>query len=490
MILSGQRTQLSIVVLIVALAGLPGDAAWAGVIPVTGVPVPELADFDQEMLDLMELHDLEGGVLAVSVNGCVVYQRGFGWRERSPETIPLPENTPMRLASVEKPLTAATIRHLANLGYFSLGDYVFDLEQPFGGILQIQPWQSLGDDRLNNITINHLLRHTGGWDAEFINFDPQFKAIEIANAMEGVSSPPGRENTVRYMLSQPLQFPPGVPHPPCDEDADGVCLREPTPCVCNTYSNFGYMVLGLIVEHFVGPPHVDAIRHLTLTPQMWVPATELFTGRTFSADQSPREPRYRCPGCRDCVNVFNPGGSGVSCPYGGWDHESMTGHGNLVASAAPLLTFLDIYVVGGPDIGMLQSGTSGNWGHTGALTGTSTIASQRHDGVNIVVLFNQRMPNDDPDLAATVAAAIYDLIGDPPTVTWPTLCVDGSWVDFDATESGYGGFNDPFHTMETALASTAPGVKLRLMPGTSNWTGTLSTRMRIDAPFGLATIGQ
>ena len=485
MILSEQRTQLSVVVLVVALAGLPGGAARAGVLPVTGVPVPELADFDQEMLEFMELYDLEGGVLAVSVNGCVVYQRGFGWRERSP----LPENTPMRLASVEKPLTAATIRHLANLGYFSLGDYVFDLDQPFGGILQIQPWQSLGDSRLNDITINHLLRHRGGWDAEFIGFDPQFRAIDIANAMEGVSSPPGRENTVRYMLSQPLQFPPGVPHPPCDEDADGVCLREPTPCVCNTYSNFGYMVLGLIVEHFVGPPHVDAIRQLTLTPEMWVPATEILWGRTFAVDQSPREPRYRCPDCRNTRNVYDPAGPLVPWPYGGWDHESFAGHGNLVASAAPLLTFMDNYAVGGGSIGtVLTAPTDGR--HTGAIDGTSTVAQQRADGVNVVVLFNQRMPGDDPDLAREMATAIYDLIGDPPTVTWPTLCVDGSWVDFSASESGYGGFNDPFHTMEIALASTAPGVKLRVMPGTSNWTGTLSTRMRIDAPFGLATIGQ
>jgi hypothetical protein len=40
-----------------------------------------------------------------------------------------------------------------------------------------------------------------------------------------------------------------------------------------------------------------------------------------------------------------------------------------------------------------------------------------------------------------------------------------------------------------AMASGA-GVKLRLKPGTSNWTGALSTRMRLDAPFGLATTGQ
>jgi len=473
-----QRTRSCVIVaLVVVLAGLAGGVARADGMPVTGVPVPELADFDSAMLDFMSEYDLTGGVLAVSVDGCVVYQRGFGWREFFPVLVPLPENTPMRLASVEKPLTAAVIRKLADLGYFSLGDYVFDLEQPFGGILQIQPWQGIGDPRLNDVTVRHLLLHTGGWSRDD-TFDPQFEAIMIATAM-GISSPPGRENTVRYMLSQPLQFVPGTLG--CTNDNG-----DPTIC----YSNFGYMVLGLIVEHFLGPRHVDAIRELVLTPEIWVPDTELFLGRTFATNQSPREPRYLCTGCQDCRNVFDPAGPLVSCPYGGWDHESMAGHGNLVAGAAPLLTFLDHYAASGyangdSMIGMELSSPH-NGGHTGGLPGTSTVVSQRDDGVNVVVLFNERVPDDAPD----IAAEIFNLIGDPPTVTWPTLCVDGSWVDFNAPSSGYGGYDDPFHTMNAALAATSAGVKLRVKPGTSNWTGTLSMRMRIDAPFGLATIGQ
>ncbi len=489
MIAIKQINRIKLAVLIVALVAWPHAAARAGGMPVTGVPVPELADFDQAMLDFMALHDLQAGVLGVSVDGCIVYQRGFGWREILPTPVPLPENTPMRLASVEKPITAATVRHLANMGFFGLGDYIFDLEQPFGGLLQFPLWRELGDDRLNDITINHLLRHRGGWDAEFISFDPQFAAIRIANEMR-ITSPPGRENTVRYMLSQPLQFPPGNPHAVCDRDANNNCLREPIPCVCRSYSNFGYMVLGLLVEEFFWGEHIDAIRALTLTPEMWVPATEIFPGRTFAADQSPREPHYRCPTCSDARNVYDPDGALVPWPYGGWDHESMAGHGNLVASAAPILVFLDHYVVGGADIGTPLGRTLVNAAHTGALDGTSTIARQRDDGVNVVVLFNQRSPGDDPDLAREMAQIIYDLIGYPATVTWPTLCVDGSWVDFNRRLSGYGGFNDPFNNMTTALASTAPGVKLHFKPGTSNWTGTLNTRIRLDAPLGLAVIGE
>ena len=67
---------------------------------------------------------------------------------------------------------------------------------------------------------------------------------------------------------------------------------------------------------------------------MWVPARELFRGRTFDGSQNPREPTYRIDST--CPSVFDPDGDDVSCPYGGWNHESFAGHGNLVASAATL----------------------------------------------------------------------------------------------------------------------------------------------------------
>lgn len=91
-------------------------------LPVTGFPVPELVVFDNLMQSYMADNGLEAGILAISKDGRVVYQRGFGyaWNGRDP----LPENTPMRLASVEKPHTAAAIRHLAADGVISLDDFV------------------------------------------------------------------------------------------------------------------------------------------------------------------------------------------------------------------------------------------------------------------------------------------------------------------------------------------------------------------------------
>ena len=75
---------------------------------------------------------------------------------------------------------------------------------------------------------------------------------------------------------------------------------------------------------------------------------------------------------------------------------------------------------------------------------------------------------------------VYTYLGLLVGVDWESLkAIDGFWVDFNASSSGYGGHNDPFHTMNNALAATTDGTKLRFKTGTSNWTGTIS------ATFGL-----
>ena len=169
-------------------------------LPVSGVLVPELAVFDTAMSDFMVDRRITAGVLGVMRDGCIVYQRGFGWRV--PESANLPENTPMRLASVEKPLAAAAIHKAVNAGLISLDQHVFDLGQYPDGILDIEPWEGIGDFRLHDVTVQQLLDHEGGWDPALSPIgDPLGASIHIANEM-GVSHPAERLNTTSYMLHQ------------------------------------------------------------------------------------------------------------------------------------------------------------------------------------------------------------------------------------------------------------------------------------------------
>ena len=477
--------------------------AWAE-LPVTGVHLSELEIFDNLMQSFMFDNELEGGILAISKNGCVVYQRGFGYAYNGVD--PLPENTPMRLASVEKPHTAAMIRHLVADGDINLGDFVFDVGQPLRvgqrALLDASapgspyyPYDgSYGDEPfLSVVTVENLLDHRGGGGIET---GPDVFGIlyDIGIATETYpTSPPAREDIVRYMMSQPMQFDPSNPVA-CDRDpVDNSCLKTPPPCYCKPYCNYCYMLLSLIIEQETGEQHTEMIRRRVLTPEIWVPSTEIIFGKDFRDDQNQREPKYienggNCTNLLDPDNIYLPyDDATVSCPYGGLLMEVKTGEGNLVGSAAPLLIYMDNYdAPSGVPITSAQDGSK-----NGSISGTSTMIRQWSDGFNIVALFNERSP--DLHFARTIVADTMDLVDSPEAsgIDWESLqCIDGFWVDFSRRSSGFGGHNDPFNTMDATLGAITDGTKLRIKPGTSNWSGTISTRTLIDAPFGTVIIGQ
>lgn len=453
--------------------------------PISGKPVPALQLFDQVVVDRMQATNLEAAVLGVMKDGAIVYLRGFGYLdpggfdffsfEFTPPTS-LSENAMMRLASVEKPLTAAAIHKLVAADVLELDDYAFDLGQPGGGILSIDPFGGLGAEDLKDITIQHLLDHKGGWDHGAVGGWKPFTNNGVVNGVDqnyitqmaqmmGVPSPPNREQVAAFMLGQPLQYIPGATY---------------------DYSNFGYMVLGLIVEDLSGMSHQDYLRQAVFGPDMWVPSTELHLGRSFKQDQSPREPWYRTSKNGQPVNmvpnVFDPDGPAVNKPYGGWSQECFAGSGNLVASAATILYFMDEYFIGGNKAGKPLAGSSANTWKGGSLAGTSVIAQQLPDEINLIVLCNEG-PNGSA-IRDGIIAAIND-----NDLAWPTASVDGFWVDFDQPDSGFGGYHDPLAGIEGALAGTSDGSKWRLKPGSTEWTGTLDQRLLIDAPLGPVVIG-
>src|SRR5690606_2671848 len=114
----------------------------------------------------MDANAITAGVLGVMQDGRIVYLRGFG---EDYDGNDLPENALMRVASLSKPITAASIRRIAADGVIDLADNAFDLGQPGDGILDDDPWPAIGDNRFQNITVNHLLNHQGGWDHDTDN---------------------------------------------------------------------------------------------------------------------------------------------------------------------------------------------------------------------------------------------------------------------------------------------------------------------------------
>jgi uncharacterized protein YjbI with pentapeptide repeats/CubicO group peptidase (beta-lactamase class C family) len=319
-------------------------------LPMTGAYVPEFQAVDSLLQSFMAGKPIPGGTITITLNDKVIYERGIGYSNAA-KTLPMQETALMRLASLSKPVTASAVHQLAKDGQLNLNDKVFNIDGN-GGLLDIAPYDGvLGDNRLRDITVQHLLEHRGGWNRDTAG-DLAFRDIQIASAM-GVPSPPGILNTAKYILSRPLQFTPGADY---------------------NYSNVGYMFLGMVVEQISGQAYESYVDTHVLAPA-GIPAWEIDAGRTFAVDQNPREPHYSDPFTTQ--NVYNPTGPNVSWPYGGWDNERLIALGGLIASSKAMAALAKDRIVFGPEIGKLRSDYTTSpeywWYHGGSLPGTDTL---------------------------------------------------------------------------------------------------------------------
>ena len=288
-------------------------------------------------------------------------------------------------------------------GKLSLDARAFDL-------LRVEPLLKTGqpmDPRLARITVRQLLQHTGGWDRDK-SFDPMFRSKQIA-AETGTPSPAGPQAVIRYMLGQSLDFDPGFRY---------------------AYSNFGYCVLGRIIEQVSGKPYEQFVREHVLSP---AGIEHMRIGASLDGKQAAGEVRYYTTDRGLTENIFADGARQVPWPYGGFHLEAMDAHGGWIASAVdlarfaaeldhpgkrPLLKPESIRTMNAPpeppawrkpDGGLADayygcgwmvrphalSGKANGW-HSGSLPGTSTLLVRRWDGLSWAVLFNQR--SDDSKL--------------------------------------------------------------------------------------------
>ena len=361
------------------------------------------AAFDHEIEAFMSARNVPGGALAVVKDRRLVYARGYGWANRDTK-IPVKPDSLFRIASVSKPITGVAVMKLVEQGKLDLDARAFAL-------LNLQPAiQSFRDPepRLRDITIRQLLQHTGGWDRNK-SFDPMFRPERIAAATN--TTPPATPvNVIRYMLSQPLDFDPGERY---------------------AYSNFGYCVLGRLIEKVTGATYERFVQEKILAS---AGIKRMRIGASLDGKQAPDEVRYYTGANVMTKNVFPGGPEEVPQPYGGFHLEAMDAHGGWIASAvdlarfaaalhdsqrSPLLkaeTFAATYApppapVSRQSDGSLESSYYGcgwmvrpkaagkaNYWHAGSLPGTNTLLVRRADGLSWAALFNLRSENKDrPD---------------------------------------------------------------------------------------------
>ncbi|NQT15271.1 MAG: serine hydrolase, partial [Planctomycetes bacterium] len=362
----------------------------------TGSEDARMASFDRLMREFLRKHGTPGAALAVTDRGRLVYARGYGYADVAGKRKATPTSL-FRIASISKPITAIAVLQLVERKRLSLDDKVFDL-------VKHEPHLEEGrspDPRRHSITVRHLLQHRGGWNRK-ASFDPMFQSVRFAKSL-GVDPPAGPDEVIRCMLGQPLEFEPGQRY---------------------AYSNYGYCLLGRVIEALTDRTYEEYVKENVLAP---LGITSMRIGRTRPAQPAAGEVRYYDPGKGGSVfadDLDRP----VPSPYGAWYLEAMDAHGGWIASAVDLARLacafndpaqckiLDPASIeemfarppglagheadGKPKAAyyslgwwnrVVPEGDKFNRWHTGSLPGTATILVRRHDGRNWVVLFNARV---------------------------------------------------------------------------------------------------
>jgi len=301
--------------------------------------------------DFMDTNDVPGLSVAIAIKGKPAYVEAFGVADRETGEALTPQHR-FRIASISKPITSAGIFTLIEAGKLQLDSYVFGPNSILGDDYPTPytptPLDLVKADALRSnigqITIEHLLTHTtGGWSNR--SPDPMALHKEMNH----------RELITWTLEHMPLAIPSGESF---------------------AYSNFGYCILGRVIEKLTGQTYEQYIKDNILRP---CGVTDMQIGGNTLKDRATNEVKYYGPSDPYAMNVAR-----------------MDSNGGWIATPSDL-TALFIHISGFKDTDQLLSDDTlrtmstpsaanpsyakglfvdsrNDWWHGGRLPGTQTIS--------------------------------------------------------------------------------------------------------------------
>jgi CubicO group peptidase (beta-lactamase class C family) len=310
-----------------------------------------------------EQFHVPGLSVAFARHGQMVYQEAFGHADIE-SNVPATSAHLFRIASVTKPITSAAIFALLEEGKLGLNDRVFG---PEGWLRSDDPPDLT--EHAKQITIHHLLTHTSGaWPSDCT--DPMFRDPSISQ----------RDVILWTLTNRAVTEPAGTSY---------------------AYSNFGYCLLGRIIERATRMDYADYVRNRILW-RSHISSMRIADSRR--AGRARNEVVYYAEG---------PAGSCAPLPYN-MNVARMDSHGGWIATAADLVRFANavsgfkstesilssesLRVMNRPVPASTASGyacgwsvnTVPNWWHIGSLPGTTSIVVRTASGMCWAALANRR----------------------------------------------------------------------------------------------------
>ena len=338
-----------------------------------------LTGMDSRIENYMRQWGLHGASLAIMRGDSLVYAKGYGWADEEAGKEMQPSNI-MRVASVSKLITAAGIMVLQERGLLTLKDTVFG---PRGILTDTVYTGVMKDPNYNKITVEDLLRHKGGFTS--YGGDPMFSTRYIMQ-QNHLDTPPDHLTLMQTQLKRRLRFVPGS---------------------SQYYSNFGYLLLSMIIEKVSGEDYEKFMQDNVLVPAGCV---DMHIAENYYEERYRNEVRYYNGADSGLVEEYNNSGRMVDRCYGGNDIHSLAGAGAWVTSVPELARFV-ASIDGRPEIpdiisqesvaamtewfdestyslGWNDTKPTGEWTRTGTFSGTSALIKYYPDGECWIMVTN------------------------------------------------------------------------------------------------------
>src|SRR4051812_9925699 len=160
--------------------------------------------------DFLGKWGIKGMSIAYGRGGGIGFEQGYGFADADQHEPVTPDHR-FRIASITKPITSAAVMMCIERGSLKLNDKIFGPDSILG-----DAYGSKLPEKVLAITVDHLLTHTsGGWTND--GNDPMFRHPDMNH----------QELITWTLATQPQLHPPGTSY---------------------AYSNFGYCVLGRVLE--------------------------------------------------------------------------------------------------------------------------------------------------------------------------------------------------------------------------------------------------
>jgi CubicO group peptidase (beta-lactamase class C family) len=288
---------------------------------------------------------IQGMSIAYGREGKIDFEAAYGFADADGTEAVTPKHR-FRIASISKPITATAVMMCIEKGLLKADSIVFGPQGILGGDYS-------GD--VAAVTVDQLLTHTsGGWAND--KDDPMFKNPRMSHA-----------ELIAWTLANQKQT-----HKPGEHYA---------------YSNFGYCVLGRVLEKVLNLPYDKLITQEVFSK---CGITTMQIGGNTLAERRPQEVRYLMPkpAAPYTMNVSRMDS------HGGWISTA----GDLVRFASQLRSLLNQESIRAMTTHGVSEGYARgwnvnkvpNWWHTGSLPGTTTIMVHTAKGLCWAGLLNGR----------------------------------------------------------------------------------------------------